>query len=1212
MPRGTHTHHFFHSFEWERERRCLPPYFDPEPVEWEESSEEEEPRKAHVDGLEEGFLAGKAVNDRWWNSEFQSLVDSARVGRGVLFGRREVEARLGAAKRGLQLEGAFLETVAIVGKRLVLQQGHDDPTVLQGDKNYFPELRRPPFTEVVPNPIGSYIVLDDVPVGAGPCGKNHGGPIDPSKRQAVHNLAQEKRRVGQRELGEELGLDPHEHRLLEFREYTHDGIIYRVMEMSGWTAKVVGKYLRVQEALSRSPALEGFTTPLLAVVDFAGYRVYARALLPIVSDLGINRPLVAPELAHVAAGQNAHLVQMQRERMERQGSAEPAEAAAHAADPAGPKGRRAELMGTVVPDRSDRLKGQYVSAITPPRPIPKFGRVPEAHVPLLGASVAGTPSALGTINPKKSTATRAHGLMGSDPGSWQASTSLGGHGAGPPASGPAAPHSPHSPGRKQPQQPPQQRPATAGATPAAGGRAALERLSSPGAADLSAASTPTRLPPAGQPPPGASPLQPRPAGLPSSSLPSLPYNKNKAKKKEAQLLVQLEPSRPAVAPKLFYVANPGDPPKSARFLSSVIERTRLEAAVKGATEDVFENLRPRVLGSLLQLAQDMNLTVYAPASHAKLNSAHTEAWKKAIRMGEDDRLYLLAPLGVIPKEPLSGAPPPEKSAVASKMAARGQGIGVAAMPRSHEDLQKLVPYFRLEAIRRSPRPLASERSCTHLDCEVALLTLLKGLYAPKDPLTLAKRLLAHFADPWWREADEHGSVAGCLHFYGYHVKDLGELRKQLSSAQLRYSKDSDFAHAHLVAHLYEVVVFEIGIRVCKVALAAELRKARSTTVADLHEAARRALNLICGQSPQAVDFWRTVVAQHLHDRFGYSLSEEIEFKISGVLRRSVTVDNKEFFVKLQQATGVRVDPELLARMRQPGGAEALFSEEEPFPRGSVISVEVMVKGLTVPVMPGDVVTEEAGLEEDEARKLDLLSWAADMFRDQHAEQPYVPDHVIHWGMALAEKAHILTQRDRAARARLRGPEAVRFAATDSQSGRITDPSGLFAEAERIFRIALRLHPDNHRARTAFGSVLAQRAISASDAGLYVTARRLATQAQAEFEGALAARPGDTLIMANLGKALVVKATAFPPVDQHQPSSLFPSPRGKQLCQKAPKFARCLVILKVLQSVTAIQRGIALLEECRAKEPAFEFAKEALDHALIIYAQRFLSEATFVN
>ena len=402
-------------------------------------------------------------------------------------------------------------------------------------------------------------------------------------------------------------------------------------------------------------------------------------------------------------------------------------------------------------------------------------------------------------------------------------------------------------------------------------------------------------------------------------------------------------------------------------------------------------------------------------------------------------------------------------------------------------------------------------------------------------------------------------------------------------------------------------------------------------------------------------------------RFGFIRTPEVEQKVSGVLRRAVALDNPPFLDRLQYMTGLRLSRKFVETARS--DPAATYASGEPVGLRDVRRPVPVVKGTSVWISPGEVVTEEASLMPDDdsdneagededpsiagpmskskvgsrpgARserkprsqppprggttfeaqdavsrgdKERVVDWAVHQFSDLHAEDPYNPDHLVHWGVALALKAHILASR--AHRQRRRLPDHLRRIeiADDSDRNvlRVTDPSGHFELAGEVFEKALRLAPGDTRATAAWGTVLAQRAIFARDVGFYRHARLLAGEARAMFEQVLESRPRDNLMRANLGKILVVEATSFPDLDQHRPGTLFQTQRGKDLSDKYPRFARCLVVFKLLQSIDKIERGISVLQECLDREPDFVFAKECHRDACIIYASRFMSRHNHIN
>jgi hypothetical protein len=83
-----------------------------------------------------------------------------------------------------------------------------------------------------------------------------------------------------------------------------------------------------------------------------------------------------------------------------------------------------------------------------------------------------------------------------------------------------------------------------------------------------------------------------------------------------------------------------------------------------------------------------------------------------------------------------------------------------------------------------------------------------------------------------------------------------------------------------------------------------------------------------------------------------------------------------------------------------------------------------------------------------------------MFSDMHQEDPYEPDHLVHWGVALCEKAHSLMRERERERGRERDNwgERGREGEREKWEKEVTDPTGLFEEAEKLFILALRINP----------------------------------------------------------------------------------------------------------------------------------------------------------
>jgi hypothetical protein len=632
------------------------------------------------------------------------------------------------------------------------------------------------------------------------------------------------------------------------------------------------------------------------------------------------------------------------------------------------------------------------------------------------------------------------------------------------------------------------------------------------------------------------------------------------------------------------------------------------------------------------------------------------------------------------------------------------------------------------------------------------------LATPLGFAALSVLLTRAFLQPHWSSPPEHASLTCALHYHGYHLDSLGELRRQVARVHAgRGGATGDNrlgAKSHQLLLLNEVVVREMGCRSIKAvvlefvrgtggpgtaprsSLAAGLRGGRSgdrhhnhnhnhshshtdtgnggggaggrnqqqqsnsaagpvTDVLSARRRLRAVLNLILGQSPDAIEFWRETVTGVLVRKFGFLRTPEVEQKVSGVLRRAVALDNPAFLDRLQYLTGVRLSRAFVERAR--ADPAAAYASAEPVTLRDVRRPIPVVKGTSVWISPGEVITQEAALMDEadadeyiehgaggaeaasssassaaaadptgagiaaraagaaaadadrgvaagssrtgaasgvgwsglrtggaagagerfdqhaRGTKERVVDWAIRQFSDMHAEDPYNADHLTQWGIALTLKAHILAGREHRARRRLPDHQRrIEITEDPASVTKVTDPSGHFAAAGDLFERALYLAPDDHRALAAWGTVLAQRAVFARDVGFYKPARELAHAARLKFESVLRRRPHDNLMRANLGKILVVEATSFPDLDQHRPGTLFYSSRGKDLSERYPRFARCLVVFKLLQSIDKIERGISVLQECLDREPDFKFARDCHRDACIMYASRFLSKHNHIN
>lgn len=266
------------------------------------------------------------------------------------------------------------------------------------------------------------------------------------------------------------------------------------------------------------------------------------------------------------------------------------------------KSEIASILGTGSPGNAESMLGPFAGRVAVPRPIRKFGSVPVAKVPL-------TPE--GALAKKDGkTNTRAHELaLEGSADRFRTPDGRTGH--------EAAAVSPRTPGRGGPQEASAATPRRGNSTSVmAGFQHAKYASAAPSAASSPAASAEARRKP-----------------------------------KDADPLIQLEPSsridREAQARRIYYARGPTkastaaapQPVPSSRFLESFKERTPYEAAQEEATTDLFQNLHPRLLLSMKKLATELNITLFPPKSHAKLNKSHLDAWKKSLRLGLDDRLY---------------------------------------------------------------------------------------------------------------------------------------------------------------------------------------------------------------------------------------------------------------------------------------------------------------------------------------------------------------------------------------------------------------------------------------------------------------------------------------------------------------------------------------------------------------------------------------------